>query len=271
MQLIKKHGISNNYLPIAAIFCLAFFLFPDAGMAAGWYVRGTIGYEKSLAADFSDTDCASANPAALFGCANGINGKAIGAYGDFGRFPLAEVAVGRQFLPWLRADLSLAYRFQMTYDGNANFIPPTVGANQPVSADANSISGMANVFIDINGLLPEKKLWRFQPYVGGGVGISYNRIDRMTFLFPENTGKHKISITPAGDRKDFAFMLAVGTGIILTEHLSLDIAYRYFDLGRVETDPGLMYMDTRPAGIAVNGIESRLRTHGPAVGLRYQF
>lgn len=271
MDHLKKYAISSKYLPIAAIFCLAFFLFSEAGMAAGWYVRSAVGYEKSRAADFSDTDCASANPAALFGCANGINGKAIGAYGDFGRFPLAEVAVGRRFLPWLRADLSLAYRFHMQYEGNANFIPLTVGANQPVSADANSISGMANVFFDINGLLPQKKLWRFQPYAGGGVGISYNRIDRMTFLFPENTGRHKISITPSGARKDLAFMLAVGTGILLTEHLSLDIAYRYFDLGRVETDPGLMYMDTRPAGIAINSIESRLRTHGLAIGLRYQF
>ena len=64
---------------------------------------------------------------------------------------------------------------------------------------------------------------------------------------------------------------AVGTGFVLTEHLILDVAYRYFDLGRVETSPGNMYMDTKPAGIAINGIETRLRSHGPAAGLRYQF
>ena len=93
----------------------------------------------------------------------------------------------------------------------------------------------------------------------------------MTFLFPENTGKHKISITPAGDRKDFAFMLAVGTGIILTEHFSLDIAYRYFDLGQVETASGNLYMNHVPGGIAINSTEAPLRTHGLAVGLRYQF
>jgi opacity protein-like surface antigen len=66
-------------------------------------------------------------------------------------------------------------------------------------------------------------------------------------------------------------MLAVGTGFVLTERLILDVAYRYFDLGRVETSPDNMYMDTKPAGIAINGIETHLRSHGPAAGLRYQF
>lgn len=66
-------------------------------------------------------------------------------------------------------------------------------------------------------------------------------------------------------------MLALGMGMILTEQISMNIAYHYFDLGRVETSPGNMYMDTRPAGITVNGIESHLRTHGLALGLRYQF
>lgn len=233
-------------------------LYPDDGAASDWYLRGAIGYEKSLAADFSDTDCASTQPAALFGCATGIDGKDIGAYGDFGRFPLTEIAAGRYILPWLRADVSLAYRFSMEYDGNANFTPAAVGVHQPVSAKADSLSGMINLFVEINGLLPEKKLWRFRPYAGGGIGLACNRIGEMTFRFPENTKKHKISVTPSGDRKDFAFMLAVGTGFVLTEHLSLDVAYRYFDLGSVETSSGNMYMDTRPAGIAVGGIESRL-------------
>lgn len=266
---MKKNEIAIKCLVIWMIFFLSVLLFPDTGTAAGWYLRGVAGYEKSLAADFSDMNCASTNPPSLFGCVNGNNGQAIGAYGDFGHFPLVEAAVGRQFLPWLRADLSLAYRFNMDYSGNANFL--NVGANQPVSAKADSLSGMVNLFVDINGLLTGKKLWRFQPYVGGGVGFSYNRIGQMTFRFPDNPGAHKVSITPSGDRKDFAYMLAVGTGVILTEQLTLDIAYRYFDLGRVETSPGNMYMDTIPAGIAVDGIESNLRTHGLALGLRYQF
>ncbi|MEN6624437.1 MAG: outer membrane beta-barrel protein [Smithella sp.] len=245
------------------------FLFPNTGVAGDWYVRGTLGYEWSRDANFSDSDCTSTSPPALFGCRNGSDGQSIGAYGDFGHFPVAEAAIGRQLLPWLRADLALAYRFNMEYEGNSNFL--SAGSNQPVSAKADSMSGMVNLFVDINGFLPGKKLWRFQPYVGGGFGLAYNRINQMTFLFPENRGAHKISIIPSGDRKDFAFMLAVGTGVILTEHLILDIAYRYFDLGYAGTSSGNMNMDTIPAGIAINSIEARLQTHGPALGLRYYF
>ncbi len=254
---------------VLTIGSLIFFLFPPSGQAAGWYVRTSAGYEKSLAADFSDTNCMSQKPAALFGCASGNDGRPIGAYGDFGYFPMMEAAAGRQFLPWLRTDVSLAYRFDMRYQGNANFL--AVGPHQPVSAKSDSLTGMINVFIDINGLLPAHKLWRFQPYVGGGIGLSCNRIGQMTFLFPDNPGRHKISVTPSGDRKNFAYMLAIGTGFALTQHLNLDISYRYFDLGWVETSPGNMYMDVLPAGIFINSIESRVRTHGPAVGIRYHF
>jgi len=269
-MLTNKNERPVSLLIIGAVFILSIIFFsPFSGTTAGWYFRGAIGYEQSRSADFSDKNCQSTNPPALFGCVNGVNGEPIGASGDFGRFPLGEIAFGRQFLPWLRADLAVAYRFNMNYEGNANFL--AVGANQPVSAKADSLSGMANVFIDINGLLAGKKLWRFQPYVGGGIGLSHNRIGQMSFLFPDNPGAHKISITPSGDRTDMAYMLAVGTGIAVTEHVSVDIAYRYFDLGRVETSPGNMYMDVIPAGIAVDGIESRIRTHGFALGLRYHF
>lgn len=268
MSFMKKTVIRIKYLVISALLLISIFFIPDAGTAAGWYVRGTLGYEWSRSADFSDTDCSSTNPPALFGCAKGGNGKAIGAYGDFGHFPLAELAVGRQLLPWLRTDLSFAYRFNMDYEGNANFTG--VGTHQPVSTEAESFSGMANLFLDINGFIPNRS-GRFQPYLGGGIGVAHNRIDEMTFRFPDNTGKHKISITPSGDRTEFAFMLAIGTGIVLTEHVILDIAYRYFDLGHIGTSPGRMTMDIKPAGIEINDIEAPLRTHGPALGLRYSF
>jgi opacity protein-like surface antigen len=247
---------------------LSALLSPPVASASGWYWRGALGYEGSKGADFSDTDCASTHPPALFGCVNRSDGKPIGAYGDFGRFPLVEAAFGREIMPWLRADVAVTYRFNMDYEGNANFL--SVGSHQPVSAKADSLSGMINAFIDIKGLAGNM-FGRFQPYVGGGIGLAYNRIDPMTFRFPENPGAHKISITPAGDRKTFAFMLTIGTGIVLTESLSLDIAYRYCDLGDVGTSSGNMYMDVRPAGIVINDIEAPLKTHGLTVGLRHHF
>jgi len=115
--------------------------------ASEWYLRAAVGVERSEDADFSDRDCASQQPAALFGCVQGDDGKPIGAYGDFGDYPVLEVAFGRQILPWLRADLSVGYRFEADYRGNANFL--SVGTDEPVSADLESWNGVVNAFVDI--------------------------------------------------------------------------------------------------------------------------
>ncbi len=266
---MKKPPLLRMYFAGLTIFVFSSIFFLDPAAAEGWYVRGQAGSEQSFDADFSDTNCASVHPPALFGCAAGSDGRPIGAYGDFGRYPLVEIAAGRKFLPWLRADLSLAYRFNMDYEGNANFL--SAGAVQPVSAKAESFAGMVNLFVDLDGFFKPGTLGRFSPYIGGGIGMAHNRLGEMTYLFPQNPGAHKISIIPSGKKTDFAFVLAVGTGFALTENLILDIAWRYVDLGRMQTDPGGMFMNTLPSGLAISNIEARLKAHGPSLGLRYHF
>ncbi len=254
----------------AVIWCAALLLVLSAvpAGAEGWYLRGTIGFEWSRAADFADTDSTSGNPPALFGTGPGNDGREIGAYGDFGRFPLGEAAFGRRLLPWLRSELAITYRPSMRYRGQANF--RGVPGEQPVSAALDSLSGTVNLFLDVAGLCGAD-FGRFQPYVGGGVGVAHNRLSEMTYLFPGNSGPHKTTITPAGTNTDVAFMAGVGTGITLSERIVLDISYRYTDLGHVHTDPGKMYLDTRPEGVDIAETRAPLRTHGVFAGVRYLF
>ncbi len=253
--------------------CLLFAALLICGLAipagaAGWYLRGTLGFEWSLAADYSDGDARATNPPALFGVGPGNDGRQIGAYGDFGRFPLVEGAIGKQILPWLRSEMAIAYRRDMKYRGQANF--RGVPGEQPVSASADSFSGMANLFLDIVGLFGVK-LGRFQPYLGAGAGLSHNRLGEMTYVFPGNPGAHKVTITPAGNKTDIAFMASVGTGITLADRTILDISYRYTDLGRVYTDAGKAFLNNIPAGIDIAETWAPLRTHGIFTGLRYLF
>ncbi|RJR39466.1 MAG: hypothetical protein C4576_21180 [Desulfobacteraceae bacterium] len=236
-------------------------------LAAQWYLRAGGGYEWSLDADFHDRNPLSADPPALFGQGPGSDGRALGAYGDFGNFPALEVAVGTLPLQWLRTDLSLTYRPEMDYRGQANFL--NVPGEQPVSAKAESWSAMVNLFLEIADLF-HLDMGPFTPYVGGGLGVSYNHIDEMTYRFPGLT-RHKISVTPSGSRMDFAWMTCVGTGLRLSKKLLLDLSYRYSDLGRMETDPGNMFMDIRPAGIEITGTSAPFRTHGFMMALRYDF
>lgn len=252
------------YIVVSAIFAWV------AGpvRAETWYLRGAAGLEKSLAADFSDEDASATNPPALFGTVPGNDGRPIGAYGDFGTFPLMEAALGRRLLPWLRAELAVTYRPRMRYGADANFANLT--EPQPVSSSADSLSALTMVYLDLAGMT-QRNLGRFQPYIGGGAGVAHNRINAMTYAFPTNPKKHKITITPSGSNTDIAFAAFIGTGIVLTDRLVLDISWRYTDLGRIYTDAGSAWLDTIPAGLLIAETWAPLRTHGLFTGIRYLF
>ena len=175
--------------------------------------------------------------------------------------------MGRQLWPWLRAELALTFRPDMSYRGQANF--RGVPGEQPVTGSADSLSGLANLYLDIAGL-PGVRLGRFQPYLGGGVGVVHNWLREMTYRFPGLTS-HKVTITPSGEKTDLAFMVTVGTGIALTKRVVLDIAYRYTDLGRVYTDTGRLYLNNLPAGETAGETWAPLRSHGLFAGIRYLF
>jgi len=239
---------------------LVFVVSPALG--ADWYIRASAGVDWLKDANFSD----DSSPA-LFGPVNGSDGRPVGAYGDFDTYVFVEGAAGMRLMPWLRTELALAYRPSMQYSGQANFIGVT--GPQPVSGNADSLSGLANFYFDINGL-PGISLGRFQPYVGGGIGFATNWLDAMTYRFPLLT-RHTYSIIPSGNRTDLAFMFTAGTGFALTKHLILDLSYRYSDLGRVKTSAGTMLRDGSVSMEEIGGTSAPLRAHGILMGLRYHF
>jgi hypothetical protein len=50
------------------VFYSMIFCFTPSVQAQDWYIRAVIGYESSQSADFSDDDCGSSSPPALFCC-----------------------------------------------------------------------------------------------------------------------------------------------------------------------------------------------------------
>ncbi|MCJ8499733.1 outer membrane protein [Desulfatitalea alkaliphila] len=231
------------------------------------YFRGAVAAMQSTGADFSDKDCSSTSPPALFGCGAGNDGRPLGAYGDFGEYLAMEIAAGRYVSPWLRIDLAFNYRPNMNYSGTANF--RGVSGPQPVSSTARSLSAMANLFIELGPILNISSD-RWHPYIGTGVGVSYNRLKEVEYLFPEAT-THKISITPSGERFDPAFTFFGGLGVALSREWMIDISVRYEDLGRVETDRGGMYMNHIPQDLEIDKTSAALRGFGLALGVRYSF
>lgn len=255
-----------NYNVLFLYACLTLFLTSPA-IAADVYVRASAGVDWLKDANFSD-DADGVNPA-LFGAGTGSNGKPFGAYGDFDTYSFVEGAIGLRVQPWLRTEVALAYRPDMHYNGESNFTGLT--GPQPVTGNAQSLSGLVNLYLDINGLPGVSGLGRFQPFVGGGIGFAVNWLDEMTYRFPQLPPKHTYSIVPSGERTDLAFMLTAGTGFELTKHLILDLSYRYTDLGRAQSNVGTMQMDGSVTSLVIAGTSVTLRAHGMLMGLRYHF
>ena len=66
-------------------------------------------------------------------------------------------------------------------------------------------------------------------------------------------------------------MMTAGTGFVLTKHLTLDLSYRYTDLGRLQTDAGTMVMDGPITSLEIGKTSTSLKSHGILMGLRYHF
>jgi opacity protein-like surface antigen len=157
---------------------------------------------------------------------------------DVGTAALLNAGVGFKILPFIRTDLTVTYR--TGYEFNATI------AGASASGDVTNVTGMLNAYFDF----PEVA-GRFQPYIAGGIGISYNDADSvsaggLTFGGASST--------------DFAWQLGLGVAVSLLPAVAIDLGYRYADLGEVKTD--------RANG---QGLSGNLRTNEVMVGVRVGF
>ncbi len=253
----------------AAAFALAagLSLVSGAAVAGDRYLRGGIGFDWPDRTAFSDVDCFSTAPAALYGCGTGDDGAPYRSVGDFGTVPAIELGLGYAVAP-ARFELLVEYRPHFSFKGRTNFLAP--GSREEVEATLSSVSGMLAGFVDLGGMgMPMPG--RFKPFVGAGVGVVHTRIGKTTMIFPATT-----TTVPGGSRIGLAWMVTAGVAMTVGERTTLDLTWRYTDLGRVRTDrgPGNVVWrdgsrDARPLDLAQT--EARLRGQGVRLSLRYGF
>ena len=238
-----------------------------AAVAGDRYVRGGLGVDWSANTAFTDVDCSSSSPAALYGCGTGGDGARLRSVGDFGTVPVVELGLGYATRP-ARFELLVEYRPHFSFKGRANFLAP--GTREEVKANLSSVSGMLAGFMDLAGMgLPETG--PFAPFVGAGVGVVHTRIGKTTMTFPATT-----TIVPGGSRTGLAWMVTAGLAVAVSERAILDLAWRYTDLGKVRTDRGsgrVVWRDgsREPLPLDLAPTEARLKSHGVRLSLRYSF
>ena len=235
--------------------------------AGDFYLRAGIGFDRPADTTFTDRDCSSTSPAALYGCGRGGDGAPYRSLGDFGTAVALEVGLGYAAAA-VRLEALAEYRSHFSFEGRANFLEP--GRRQSVAADLSTLSGMLAAYVDLPalGLLA---LGPFAPFIGAGVGAVSTRIGETRMTFPRTT-----TIVPGARRTDFAWMATAGVAATLSERTTLALAWRYTDLGSVHTGRGegrVVWHDGRrePLPLDLAGTRAKFRSHGLRLSLRYAF
>lgn len=213
------------------------------------YYRLDTGYSKSLRANIQDQD---PDFPQICGDALCMPGRLDGAVDSS---VVLSSGVGRHFSRNVRGDVTLGYRGGYKLDDSDNFSP-----SNHFKADITSLALMANVYRDFPSAV-------VTPYLGVGIGVVHNRIATISL----EDGVGSTGTAPGGKKIGLAFAFMAGAGIPLGDS-TLDVGYRFIDLGKVESGSGDIIMDNIVVGVTTTpyaGATGKLRAHELTVGLRF--
>ena len=250
-----------------ALMAVAATLLPGLAGAQDVYVRAGIALSHPADTHFTDADCASLAPAALYGCGVGGDDAPLRSVGDVGTVAGLELGLGYVVALAVRLEALLTYRPRFTFDGHANFLAPD--REQSVSVDLSSLSGILAAYVDLPGLgVPT--LGPFSPFVGGGLGAARVVSGETRMTFPKTR-----TVVPGTSRTGLTRKLMAGLGMSWGERATLDLAWGYTDAGVIETGAGpgrVEWLDGSrdPVGIELAPTQAQLRSHGLHLSLRYE-
>jgi opacity protein-like surface antigen len=181
---------------------------------------------------------------------------------DLGTGYVFGLSVGKYITNNFRVELEVSQRGGLEYD-TEYASEPNLGTT--TKADIKTQSIFINGFYDFESFAIINSL--VTPYIGGGIGISKNKMGVVTEVTPEN----EVAYLDGNKVSQFSYKLAAGTLVSLTESLSLDINYQYVDLGSFKSGLGYVASGGATGNLteALNGGE--IKTQELMVGLQYKF
>jgi opacity protein-like surface antigen len=212
-----------------------------------FYLRGDIGLALGTWSAETDTDPGSATTSIGFDSINGTLGTGM----------MFDAGVGWRAFQFLRLEGAVGYIPQLSFEGRF--------ASSPASSARGSVSalvGMASANIDLAGFtgpLPGG----IQPFVLGGIGVAnvFNSAEDDFF-----NGAYRNTFSGVS-QTNLAWTVGGGIGFPVMPRLTLDLTYRYLDLGQRRVGP-LLYT---PAGtFTLTQDRADVRVHTIMIGLRYE-
>ena len=167
--------------------------------------------------------------------------------------------IGYRFTPMFRSDLTLDYIPSFKETGHNSLVPALHN-----SADLSSLVGMVNGYLDLNGFAPTM-FGPFQPYIDAGVGFARNDLGRTTLTAAGVPGSASLAGTT---RTELAWGAGAGVAYALTPNLSLDLAYKYLDLGEIRTGGSGTALGV---SFTTTPTKANLQAHTVTLGVRWTF
>ena len=197
-------------------------LMPVPIEASGWYLRGDIG--------LTNQQVGSLNLVPFpFGGTTFTT-----PFLSFDSSPLFGVGVGYQVNDWLRFDVTGEYRSKAHFSGQQISMSGGVTLPDQYNASKSEWLFLANAYVDLG------TWWCVTPFVGAGIGASWNSISNFTDFGATMSGTGGtpiISLTNFADASkwNFAWALYAGLAYQVTPSFTIELAYRYVDLGNATT------------------------------------
>ena len=242
---------------------------PPVEVGHSWYLRGDIGLAGQHFGGLEHPDFATPSTFQWLD------------EGQFDAVPTFQLGIGYRHSDNLRFDLTGEYRGKSAFSALDRYDSNTVGSNFTTDCVSFASGGdcgtnhytakkdewlfLANGYYDFN------PIHGITPYVGAGIGASYNTI----YDFVDNNvlagGQ---GWAPKGSQWSLAWALHAGASMQVNQNLTLDVGYSFVSLGDAQT--GLFQNSDPSVGCAAGGTcvpmkFKNIYSHDLKIGLRYAF
>jgi opacity protein-like surface antigen len=217
---------------------------PIEKFAQGWYLRGDIGMSNQRASRLDNV---------LFATAPGLTWL---DKGGFSSAPTLGLGIGYRHNDWLRFDVTGEYRGKATFRALDTTGP---GQANDYTFDKSEWLFLANGYLDLG------TWWCVTPFVGAGLGFTQVTISGFRDI---NVPAAGVAYAPDHSRWNFAWAAYAGLAYKITPNVTLELAYRYLNLGDGQSGDITTYL----GGNAIYNpmIVKDISSHDLKLGVRWE-
>ena len=223
----------------------------------GWYLRGDVGWSSQRADNFFQNGFgASPLPASVAQITSEFTGAGI-----FG------IGLGWQANNWLRLDVTGEYRTSSAFRGY-DIVTAIDGTLIPEHPSVNKTEWvfLANAYADLG------TWWCITPFVGAGIGFANVRLDgfndfAIASLGPSGALLNANNSASDGSKTNFAWAVHAGLAYKVNPGFTIELAYRYLDMGDGVTGSPITGFDGTLQGTDFH--LDNITSHDVKIGVRW--